>query len=411
LHRAGYAALGLTDWSYERHEVGVEQLADFVAGLDDDWRGLSLTMPLKAACLEVATDVTERAARAGAGNTLVRTEHGWLAENTDIPGLVAALRPAWRGWPTAAVLGAGATARSSVLALEELGVSEVHLYARNRRRAAELVEWAAVAAPGLSLEVRDLGDWARAKEPAVLSTLPAGVADGSGLRARSGLLFDAVYTDWPTPLATAASAAGMDVIGGLELLVAQARLQFRLFTGQDASELVMRAAAAVALRPKLVLAGFMGAGKTTVGRLVAERLGLPFVDSDEVIVAVQGRSVPEIFLDLGEPPFRQLEAMVIADLLTGPPAVIALGGGAVMTPKVNELLKAHTVVLLDISLAQSLARMGPNPGRPLLARPDLPQLFADRQPVYRQAADVILPAAGEPEQVAESVLRALGQQA
>ncbi len=121
LHRAGYAALGL-DWTYDRFELTADQLPAFVAGLDDDWRGLSLTMPLKVACLEVADQVTPLAQRAGAGNTLVRTAEGWLADNTDIPGLVAALLPSWHGWTRAAILGAGATARSAVLALERLGV-------------------------------------------------------------------------------------------------------------------------------------------------------------------------------------------------------------------------------------------------------------------------------------------------
>ena len=122
VHAAGYAALGLTDWSYTLVEMDVAGLPGFVAGLDEQWRGLSLTMPLKEVCLEVAGVVTPLARSAGAGNTLVRqAEGGWLADNTDVPGLVDALSPAWQRGTRAAILGAGATARSTVLALASMG--------------------------------------------------------------------------------------------------------------------------------------------------------------------------------------------------------------------------------------------------------------------------------------------------
>lgn len=401
LHRAGYAALGL-DWTYDRFELTAEQLPAFLAGLDDDWRGLSLTMPLKAACLEVAAEVTPLAARAGAGNTLVRTERGWLADNTDIPGLVAALRPAWKGWTTAAVLGAGATARSSVLALEALGVTGVTIYARRPQQADDLICWAASAAPGLKLTASDLGAWTAGVEPVIISTLPAGAIDGDGLAPRQGLLFDAVYAGWPTALAQAAAASGLEVIGGIELLLAQAALQFALFTGQTPPELAMRAAAAAALSPKIVLVGFMGAGKTTVGQLLAQRLGMAFIDADEAIVAREGRDIPTIFATEGEAGFRAAEASAIADLLSGFPAVIALGGGALTAPRVPELLRGHLVLLLDVPLETAMARVGDDAGRPMLARADLAQLFTDRQHAYRQAASAVIAADHSPEAVAQA---------
>lgn len=408
LHRAGYAALGLTQWSYERFELVADQLADFVDGLDDQWRGLSLTMPLKGAALMVADEATALAVRAGAANTLVRTEDGWLADNTDIPGLVATLRPAWRGWTHAAILGAGATARSAVLALEELQVRQLRVYARNLDRAAQLVDWADTVAPKVTIEIAELATWAAGDEPVVISTLPGGAADPVGLHRRSGLLFDAVYAGWPTPLARAAGSAGMEVIGGAELLLAQAALQFELFTGQTPPELAMRAAVAAALSPKIVLIGFMGAGKTTVGRLLASRLGMAFVDSDEVIEA-RGRSIAEVFAVEGEAGFRALEADVIADLLTGPPAVIALGGGAVGTPSVRELLRGHQVLVLDITLAEALVRIGGDAGRPMLARDDLSQVYAVRQQLYQDAASAVLAADRDPDDVAEAAFQVIRQ--
>ena len=250
LHEAGYAELGLTRWSYDRFELQADELAGFVAGLDGEWRGLSLTMPLKDACIAVAAEVSPLARRAGAGNTLVRLDSGdWRADNTDVPGLVDALRPAWdAGWTRAAILGAGATARSALLALAELEVTRVHVYARNQAKGEQLLSWAASAAPGLDVSSAPLDHWFAGTEPAVLSTLPGGAADGFSLPdRREGLLFDAVYAGWPTPLARAAAVAGMTVVGGLDLLVHQAARQFALFTGRAAPLEAMFAAGRAAL--------------------------------------------------------------------------------------------------------------------------------------------------------------------
>ncbi len=406
LHRAGYAALGLSDWTYDRYDLFAGELPGFVAGLGPEWRGLSLTMPLKVACLQVADRVTDLARRAGIGNTLVRTEDGWLADNTDIPGLVAALRPAWRGWDAAAVLGSGATARSALLSLAELGVRTVSVYARTPDRAAEVVAWADAAVPGMRVEARDLAAWTSGGEPVVISTLPAGASDGSGLAQRTGLLFDVVYAGWPTPLAQSAVAAGMEVVGGIELLIEQAALQFQLFTGDRVPELVLRAAAAAALSPKVVLIGFMAAGKTTVGRLLAERLGLDFIDADEAIVARSGRSILDIFAEDGEAGFRVVEAATITELLTGPPGIIALGGGALHSESVRRMLVGHQAVLLDVPLETALARSYGNTGRPMLTG-DVAGLFASRQGAYHDAATVVVPATGDPQAVAAAAAAAL----
>lgn len=266
LHRAGYDALGLTDWSYQRHRVEEAELAGFVAGLDDAWRGLSCTMPLKRAVLRVAVQVSPLAARAGAGNTLLRRpDGGWDADNTDVGGLVDALAPHWQGWGSAAVLGAGATARSALLALESLGAGSATVYARDPAKVADLAAWAGRAEVSVAVTPAELADWSRGAEPAVLSTLPPVTGIEAGLTERAGLLFDAVYADWPTPLARAATAAGLTVVGGLDLLVHQAARQFELFTGHPAPLAAMLAAGHAALghgdgRPLSLSKGSVGHG-------------------------------------------------------------------------------------------------------------------------------------------------------
>lgn len=144
----------------------------------------------------------------------------------------------------------------------------------------------------------------------------------------------------------------------------------------------------------IVLIGFMGAGKTTVGRALAQRLGRAFVDSDQVIEQALGLSIADIFEGYGEAGFREIEARVIAEQLAGAPVVLALGGGAVTTASVRETLAGHDVVLLDISLPDALSRVGGDPGRPMLHRPDLAGIFAAREELYRSAATLRVPVAG-----------------
>lgn len=246
LHTAGYAAAGLSDWRYDAIEVVESELGDVVAGLDDSWRGLSLTMPLKEVAFSVATEVSEVAHRARAVNTLVRrADGGWDADNTDVHGIVAALHDVEHGG-RARIIGAGATARSAVLALRDLGVRRVDVAARRDEASAGLVSFA--GEQGVDAGTVALEDWAVAPPPLVVSTVPvqAGPALAASLaRARGPLdltLFDVVYAPWPSPLAAAVNAAGGAAICGIEMLIHQAALQFQLFTGVPGDVAAMRAA-------------------------------------------------------------------------------------------------------------------------------------------------------------------------
>jgi shikimate dehydrogenase len=254
IHNAGYAAAGLAGWSYVARECAESELADLVAGLGPEWAGLSLTMPLKEVALQVADEVAPAAAAMGAANTFVRRpDGGWRAENTDAPGMVDALRAAGlSSVDHAALLGAGGTARAALAAAGELG-ADVTVYAR-RPEAIEELRGVAEA-----LGVRLTGaPWAEAAARAgdaglVISTVPKGVADpiasSIAWRAR-GVLLDALYDPWPTPLAAAAADGGCRVVSGLDLLLAQAVRQFELYTGAAAPVDAMKAAllSAVAAR-------------------------------------------------------------------------------------------------------------------------------------------------------------------
>ncbi|MHC5905612.1 shikimate dehydrogenase [Streptomyces sp. S6] len=251
LHRAAYDALGLTGWSYDRFEVDEESLPDFVAALDATWAGLSLTMPLKRAVIPLLDEVTETAASVEAVNTLVRTADGRkVGDNTDIPGMVAALREhGVEQVESAAILGAGATASSALAALSRICAGEVVAYVRSAERAAEMREWG----ERLGVDVRT-ADWSEAAEglraPLVIATTPAGTTDALArdLPERPATLFDVLYDPWPTQLAARWSMYGGAVVGGLDLLVHQAVLQVEQMTGCRAAPLdVMRKAGEHAL--------------------------------------------------------------------------------------------------------------------------------------------------------------------
>lgn len=242
LHRAAYASLGL-DWSYEAIEVDEAGLAAFLESLDDSWAGLSLTMPLKEEAARLLVDVEPTARALRSVNTVLPGPTGWRGANTDVYGMTQALAHAGVGESPAGavVLGAGATARSAVAALSELGVPHVTVCARRAEAAAEVADLARDL--GLVARVADLApDADLIRLPIVISTLPGdAAADWAALApSAEGVLLDASYHPWPTPLA--ASWGSGAVASGRDMLLWQAVEQVRLMTGREPSVEAMSAA-------------------------------------------------------------------------------------------------------------------------------------------------------------------------
>ena len=158
----------------------------------------------------------------------------------------------------------------------------------------------------------------------------------------------------------------------------------------------------------LVLVGFMGAGKTTVGRILAERLGLPFLDSDILIEQRQGRPIKDIFEAEGEEFFRELEHRTVTGLLQGQDAVVALGGGALGDRRTRQALRNARVVYLRVGFDEALGRVRSDQSRPLLLRPDLAGVYHARASVYEDTSAVTVDTDGlHPDEVAQRVLERL----
>lgn len=235
LHLAAYRVLGL-DWTYERRQVSEEQFADALASLDDTWRGLSLTMPLKGAAFAAGVERDRRAELTGAANTLLLSPDGPRAFNTDVGGIVASLaEEGLERIDSARIVGAGATATSALVALGELGATSVEVVARRPEAVAplrELGERLGIAVAGLPFGSDD-----RTPVPVTIATLPgdAPVADAAAaaLAGPGGLLLDVVYGHWPTDLSAAWDRAGNPAVSGLGMLLHQALLQVRVFVSGD----------------------------------------------------------------------------------------------------------------------------------------------------------------------------------
>ena len=253
LHRAAYQALGLHGWHYGMIECDEPGLPRLVESMGPEWAGVSLTMPLKRVALTVADEVSPLAEAVGAANTLVfpaaGPAGGKRADNTDVAGMVSALREAGlTRVEQAVILGAGGTAQSALAAVRELGHRAPIVLVRNLARTGELRETAE------RLGMRPSVSGGLFEEPLpdadlVISTLPGGAADPLSVTRwkPDTTVIDVVYAPWPTRFAGSALAAGCPVVSGLTVLLYQAVAQVELMTGHPGPAEAMRAALAAAV--------------------------------------------------------------------------------------------------------------------------------------------------------------------
>ncbi len=386
-------------YSYELLEVAPDELDAFLARRDFD--GLNVTIPYKQAVIPYLDGISPRAERIGAVNTIVNRGGKLFGDNTDFAGLAALLgrMELTLAGRTVLICGTGGTSKTASAVAEHLGAARVVRLSRNGREGA--VTYEAARAQYADADV-------------LINTTPAGMyPDVEGLPVElswfpqlSGVA-DVVYNPLTTRLVRTARERGIPAENGLYMLVAQAVAAAEVFTGETfGAETTERIYREILFdKRSIVLVGMPGSGKSTLGRLLAEKLGRPFVDTDEQIVARAGISIPEIFRSRGEARFRDLESEAVRDVCRTGGAVVATGGGAVLRRENVDAMKQNgAVVFLDRPLSALL----PTDDRPLANDAEkIRRLYAERLPVYRAAADVTVSVRGTPEETAGEILDTL----
>lgn len=382
---------------YRLFEIPPDRLAekaDFLLSLD----GCNITIPHKQAIIPFLNGLSKEARCFGAVNTL----HGGQGFNTDVAGFARSLSMLCGGSlpQRALVLGAGGTASMMIGYLLSKGVS-VTVSVRSPKSASVK---ALTERYGGQVPVQPL-DSISGGFPLVCNATPCGMypkSDAAPLseQALSGVqfLFDAIYNPGKTLLARRAEALGARTLCGMTMLVYQAAAAEELWLGTTFSEVelapviremeLLTAAKYEAAGRHVLLSGFMGSGKSFYGRRLAGSLGLPFVDSDEEIVAAAGMPVPDIFAAKGEEGFRRLEQETVLKLLArSERSVLALGGGALHYGDNAQRFRKHGyLVFVDTPFETCLSRIKGDKNRPNAAG-DVRTLYDRRLPLYRQSAD------------------------
>ena len=378
------------DYDYELFEVAPGDLGDFLR--ERDFQGLNVTIPYKTTVHDICEHLTEAAEAIGSVNTVVKQPDGTLlGDNTDAAGFEGMV---WKSrvrvlGRKCLVLGSGGASLAVRYVLNKLGAGQVVVISRSGEDNYDNLD--------------------KHKDASVIvNTTPVGMYPKTGAAPVDlrdfpqceGVL-DIIYNPARTALIQQAEALGISCLGGLYMLVEQARCASQVFTGKPLPAIRSKEVYSVMSRRKdnRILIGMPGSGKSTVGRILAERLGRPFVDCDTELEKRLGMTAGDYILKAGEEDFRAQETAILAQLGKESGLVIATGGGCVTRPENYPLLHQNgTIIFLERELSKL-----PKKGRPLSLRGNLQDMYTIRLPMYRRFADLIVPNDSSPETVAKNV--------
>ena len=383
----------LGDYSYVLFEKEPEELENFLK--NGDFSGLNVTIPYKKEVIPYLSELSPTAKKMGCVNTVLRRSDGTLyGHNTDYFGFTSLVRHA--GLSVAGkkvlVLGSGGASNTAVAALKDLGASPVVISRSGENNYGNLHLHRDVAA--------------------IVNTTPVGMYPNTGVSPIDLGLFphlegvlDVIYNPARTQLLLDAEKLGIPRENGLWMLVAQAKEAAEVFTGGKISDAVIeKIYRQLSHQMKnIVLIGMPGCGKSTIGTLLAEKLGRTLADVDEKIISLAGKSIPDIFAQDGEPTFRDWETQALTELGKQSGLVIATGGGCV-TQKRNYPLLHQNGYLVWLERDCSVL---PTDGRPLSQANDLGKMYAARKPLYEAFADIRVENTGTPAETVQKILDAL----
>lgn len=406
MFNAGFKALSL-DAAYVRLSASTAEEALSTAR-EIGIKGLNITSPFKSQIVPLLDEVETDARRVASVNTVVEREGRFVGHNTDVAGVIGALRDSDfepKG-KKAVVVGAGGAGRAAALALLSSG-ARVVLVNRTAEKAFE-------AARTLGCDARTLERIADALEGAhlLVSCISSdGRIISPSLLSRELTVLEANYGR-PTALLQDATAAGCRLIDGRLWLLNQALPAFTLFTGREAPAAEMRK---TLLKKKwgshnnIALIGFMGTGKSTVAQEFAALSGLAFMDTDSAVEARAGMPVSEIFGTKGEAAFRMIEQAELQELWYISQRVISCGGGAVLTKRNRRVLRSRCIpVWLWADVDTVVNRLGEADTRPLLAGDDprsrVRALLDERLFLYACTSDLLINTRGKtPREIAARI--------
>ena len=383
----------LGDYSYVLFEKEPEELENFLK--NGEFSGLNVTIPYKKEVIPYLSELSPTAQKMGCVNTVLRRSDGTLyGHNTDYFGFTSLVRHA--GLSVAGkkvlVLGSGGASNTAVAALKDLGASPVVISRSGENNYGNLHLHRDAAA--------------------IVNATPVGMYPNTGVSPIDLELFphlqgvlDVIYNPARTQLLLDAEKLGIPRENGLWMLVAQAKEAAEVFTGGKISdEVIEKIYRELSHQMKnIVLIGMPGCGKSTIGTLLAEKLGRTLADADEKIISLAGKSIPDIFAQDGEPTFRDWETKALTELGKQSGLVIATGGGCV-TQKCNYPLLHQNGYLVWLERDCSVL---PTDGRPLSQANDLGKMYAARKPLYEAFADIRVENAGTPAETVQKILDAL----
>lgn len=367
----------LGSWPYELHPLQPEELAPFLQA--GEFSGLNVTLPYKTAVIPYCGELSPIARRIGSVNTILRRPDGTLyGHNTDYDGLRGLLEQAGLAQEftdrKVLVLGSGGASLTARTVAQDLGAGEVVVISRS--------------GPD---HYGNLDRHADARF--ILNTTPVGMYPNTGKAPLDLKLFplcrgvcDIVYNPARTQLMLDAQQLDIPAVGGLGMLVGQAKAAAELFLGKTL-ESGLAAAITREIRNEtenMVLIGMPGCGKSTVGRALADRTGRRLVDIDQELEQELGCAIPDFFAQKGEAAFRQAESEMLARFCRESGLVIACGGGAVTVPENIDVMRQNGRL---VYLRRPLEEL-PTEGRPVSRSRPLEELFAQRRPLYESAADL-----------------------
>ena len=391
--------------------------------------GLNVTVPHKYEVMKYLSAIDEGGQAIGAVNTLVRTENGYKGYNTDMMGLLREVRSygVELDGQDVIILGAGGAAKAVAYMCVSNGAGHVYILNRTVAKAQAIADHMNDFFGDQSMTAMSIQDYHKLPEKKyiVFQSTSKGlyphsdevVIEDPAFYKLISVGIDLIYKPFCTGFMSLCRQAGAKSYNGLKMLLYQGIIAYELWNDitvdeETADEIYRKLLKKT--RDNIVLTGFMGSGKTTVGKLLSERYGYTFIDTDQYIEEKCGCTIAELFSKKGESYFRQLETDILKELnasLTH--AVLSTGGGLPLREEnAAELATLGTVIYLQITPEEVISRLSGDNTRPLLSGDDPEQKVRDlltyRTPLYERAADLTIPVTKlTPEYIVEEIISKL----